>query len=98
VISSEDVYFFRVLNFISEQKTYRLDSLSSPVNIVSEEKIVGFGREAAILKESEHVVVLSMNIPTYFERRLSFNEHGLTEKNIFDGPNDAENHRLLKFD
>ena len=92
MISSEDVDFFRVLNFVSEQKTYSLDSLPSPVNVVPKEKIVGFWREASILKESEHVVVLTVNIPTDFEGRLGFNEHGLAKENIFDGPDDAKNH------
>lgn len=52
VVAAEDVYFFGVLDFVGEQETDGLDALSPPVNIVSEEKVVGLRREASILEQS----------------------------------------------
>ena len=72
MITSEDVDLSRVLYLEGEKETDSLNSLSSSINIVPQKQIVGLRRKAAVLKESEHVIVLSMNISAYFDRGINF--------------------------
>lgn len=39
-----------------------------------------------------------MNIAANFEGGLDFNEHRLAEEDVFNGPDNAQNDGLLKFD
>lgn len=98
MISSQNEYFFWILDFVSIEQTNGLNSLSSSIYIISQKEVVGFGRETSILEESEHVVVLAMNITADFEGSLHFDEHGLAQENIFNSPDDTQNDGLLKFD
>ena len=52
----------RVLDFVGEEETYRLERLLATVDVVSKEQVVGLWRETAVLEESEQIVVLAMDI------------------------------------
>jgi len=62
VVSSEQEEVLRVLYFVTEEKSDRLDRLLSTVNIVSKEEIVSFRREASVFEDSQQVIVLAVNI------------------------------------
>jgi hypothetical protein len=50
VISSEQEEVLRIFNFISEKKTHCFEWLLASVDIISQEEIVGIGREATVLE------------------------------------------------
>ena len=62
VIASQQEEVLWVLDLVGEEEADRLERLLSTVDVVSKEEIVRVGREPAILKQAEKVVVLSMNI------------------------------------
>lgn len=62
VVAPQNEEVLWVLDFVGEQETDGLQGLLATVDVVSEEEVVGFWREAAVLKESEQVVVLAMDI------------------------------------
>ncbi len=62
VVSSQQEEVFGVFHLVGQQEAHGLHALLASVHIVPEEKVVGIGREAAILKESQQVVVLAMDV------------------------------------
>ena len=62
VVTAEDEKVLWVLDLVGEQQANGLEGLLSTVDIVSEEKVVGFWGETAVLEQTEEVVVLSMDI------------------------------------
>lgn len=66
MISSEDVHFFWVLDFVSVEQTDGLNALSSSINIIAQKQVIGLRRETTIFEESQHIVELAMNIAAYF--------------------------------
>jgi len=53
MISSQDEEVLGVFDFVCQQETDGLQGLFTSINIVAEKEVVCFGREAAILEESE---------------------------------------------
>lgn len=68
MISSKDMHFAGVLNFKRKQQADALNALSSSVNIVAQEEVGTIRRHPSILKESQEVIILAMDVPTNFER------------------------------
>ena len=64
MVASQNKNLLWIFNFEGKQQANCLDALPSPVDIVPQEQIVGLRRQSAILEEPEHVIVLSMDIPT----------------------------------
>ena len=77
MVSSEDIDLFRVFDFKGKEETDGLYSLSSAIDIVSEEEIVGLWWEPSVFEQSEHVVVLSMDVSADLDGGGDFDEHGL---------------------
>ena len=67
MIATQNEHLIRVFNFISEEEADGLDALPASVHIVSQEKIATFGREASILEQPKHIVVLTMDISTHLD-------------------------------
>ena len=58
-----------ILDLVCEQQTYYcLEGLLPAVNIVTEKQVVTFWRKAAIFKQSQQVVVLTMDVTADFQR------------------------------
>ncbi len=62
MISAKDEEVLRVFDFVCKEETDRFEGLFSSIHIISQEKVVCFWRETAVLKESEEVVILPMYI------------------------------------
>jgi hypothetical protein len=62
VVSSEQEEIFGILDLVSEEKAHSLEGLLASVNVITQEEVVGIGREATVLEESQQVVVLTMHI------------------------------------
>lgn len=65
VIASQDEKVFWVLDLVCEQETDHLKRLLAPVNIITEEKVVGLRWKSAILEQPQKIRVLPVNITTY---------------------------------
>ena len=62
MVAPEEEEVFWVLDFVGQQETYRLQRLLAPVHVVAQEKVVGLGWEAAVLKEPQQIVELTVDI------------------------------------
>jgi hypothetical protein len=59
-----------VFNLVRQEQANGFEGLFSAVDIVSEKKIVGVWWESTVLKESEEVVVLSVDVAAYLDGGL----------------------------
>lgn len=67
MVAAQDEEVFRVLDLVREQKANSLQGLLATINVVTEEQVVGFRGETAVLKKSQQVIVL----PVYIAANLS---------------------------
>lgn len=69
VVAPQNEEVLGVLDLIGEQKANGFQRLFASVDVIAKEKIVGLGREAAILEKTQQVVVLPVDITTDLEGR-----------------------------
>lgn len=62
VVSTQHEEILWVLDLVCKQQTYRLQGLFAAVDVVAQEQVVTLGRKAAILKQSQQVVILTMDV------------------------------------
>lgn len=62
MVAAQDEEILRVLDLVRQQQADRLQGLLASVYIIAKEEIVGFWGKPAVLKESEEIVVLTMDI------------------------------------
>lgn len=62
VVASQDKKVLGILDLVGQEEADGLERLLAAVNVVAEEEIVGLWREAAVLEETQQVVVLSVNV------------------------------------
>lgn len=62
VVSPQQEEVFRIFDFVGQQETDGLQRLFPPVNIVTQKQVVALWREAAIFKQPQQVIILSMDI------------------------------------
>jgi hypothetical protein len=62
VVAPEDEKVFGVLDLVGEEETDSLQRLLPPIDVVAEEKIVGFWWEATILEKSKQVIILTVDV------------------------------------
>ncbi len=75
MVTSENVDFLRIFDFVGEEEADGFDALPSPIDVVPEKKVRVFWRKASILEQSEHIIVLSMYISEYFDGRFDVEHH-----------------------
>mmetsp|Transcript_5553 Transcript_5553/g.8405 ORF Transcript_5553/g.8405 Transcript_5553/m.8405 type:complete len:254 (+) Transcript_5553:335-1096(+) len=88
----------RIFDFVRQQKTDGFETVLPSVHIISEEKVVGIRREVAILKETEEVIILTMDIPANFDRSLQLQQDRLADKDFSGLHTQPTNLDLLKGD
>lgn len=71
MVATENEKVFRVLDLVRQQQANGLKRLFATVDIISEEQIVCFGGETAVLEETQEVVVLAVNITANLSPRPS---------------------------
>lgn len=62
VVASQQEKVLRVLDFVGEQQTDRLQRLLSSVHVVAQEQVIRVRREVSVLKQTQQVIILSMDI------------------------------------
>lgn len=71
-----------VLDLVAHEQAHGLDGLLGPVDVVSEEHVVGEGRELAHLEQAKQVVVLPVRVPADVDRHAHLQQHRLTQKDL----------------
>jgi len=64
VVAAEKKDAIWVFYFEGEEKADCLNSLASPIYIISKEEVGCLWGESSVFKEAQHVVVLAVDIPT----------------------------------
>lgn len=82
VVSSENEEVLRVLDLVCEQQADSLKRLLASVDVVTEEQVVGIGGEATIFKETEQIVVLSVDIAANLDGSLKLKQDGLRDEDL----------------
>jgi len=62
VISTKNEEVFRIFDFVGKEQTDSVQGLFSSIDVIAQEQVIGFWREATVLKKSEEVVILAMNV------------------------------------
>ena len=62
MVATQDEEIFWILYFVGKKKADSFQRLLAPIDIVTEEQVVCFGRKSAILEQSQQVIILAMNI------------------------------------
>jgi hypothetical protein len=62
VVTAQNEEVLGVLDLVRQQQADGLERLLATVDVVTEEEVVGLGREATVFEETEKVVVLAVDI------------------------------------
>ena len=82
MVASEEEEVLWVLDLVGEEEADGLEGLLSSVHIVSEEKVIGFRWESSVLKQSQQVIILTMDISTDFDWCFQLEKDGLVDENV----------------
>lgn len=74
MVPSEDEEIVRVLDFEREHQAKDFNVLPASIDIVAQKKIIALGWEPPMLKKSQQVVKLTMDITTDTNGRFEFDE------------------------
>ena len=67
MIAAQQEEVLRILDFVRQQQADRLERLLSPVDVIAQEQIVRLGREAAVLEQTQQVIILTMDVTCLWE-------------------------------
>jgi hypothetical protein len=79
-----------VLYLQRKEQADGLDPLPPPVHVVPQEEVAGLGGQASVFEQSQHVVVLSVDVSADLDWGGDREEHGLFEEDGLDDPDEAE--------
>mmetsp|Transcript_13833 Transcript_13833/g.23603 ORF Transcript_13833/g.23603 Transcript_13833/m.23603 type:complete len:209 (-) Transcript_13833:154-780(-) len=82
VVSSEDEKVLWVPYFEREKQANGFDGLLPPIYVISEEEVIGLWWKLSVLKQAEEVVILSVDISTYFYGCVELEQGGLCEEDL----------------
>jgi len=82
VIATEKKEVLRVLDFVSKEKTDRLDRLLSTINVVTHEEVVGLWWESSVFEEAEEIGELAVNITANLQRSLQLQQDRLGQEDV----------------
>lgn len=67
VIAAQNEEVLGVLDLVGKEQTDRLERLLATIDVVAQEKIVGFRRESTVFEETQEVVVLAVDVTADLE-------------------------------
>jgi len=82
VVPSKDEKILRVLDLVRHEQADCFQRLLPPIDVISQKYVVRLRGKPTVLKETEQVIVLAVDIAHDFDWRLEFEEHGLPDKEI----------------
>lgn len=62
MVAAKQEEILRIFDFVGEQQADGLQRLLATIHIVAEEQVVWLGRKAAVLEQSQQVVILAVDI------------------------------------
>jgi len=62
VVAAEDEEVLRVLDLVCEKETDGLQRLLASIDVVTEEEVVRFWREAAVFEQTQEIVILAVYV------------------------------------
>ena len=89
MVAAENGDFGWVLDLEGKEETDGLDALPSSIHVVAQEEIGGFGWEATVLKQPQHVVVLAVDVSADLDWGGHFYEHRLLHEDGLDGTDET---------
>lgn len=69
MVSPQQEKVLRILYLIGQQQADRLQAVLAPVHIVSQEQVVGLGREASVLEKSQQIIILPVNVALRYKNQ-----------------------------
>lgn len=82
MVATEEEKVLRVLDLVGQEETDRLQRLLTPVDIVAQEEVVGLGGKAAVLEETEEVIVLAVDVAADLEWSFKLEQDRLRQKDF----------------
>lgn len=75
VVTAKDKEVLGVFDLVGKEEADGLERLLATVDIITKEEVIGFRREATVLKKTQEIVVLAVNITAYLgnNRRMVSN-------------------------
>ena len=62
MVAAQNEEVFWVFDLVGEEQADRLEGLLAAVDVVTEEEVVRFWREATVLKQAQQIVVLPVDV------------------------------------
>lgn len=62
MVTTENEEVFGVLDLVREEKADGFEGLLATVDVITEEKVVGFRREATVFEETQKIIILAVDI------------------------------------
>jgi hypothetical protein len=97
VVAAKHEEVLGVLDLVRKQQADSLQRLLAAIDIVTEEEVVRFGWEAAVLEQTEQVVVLAMYITADLERPVLAFVHAV-QRNVDGGSEGTDLYGRLKLE
>lgn len=82
MVAAEDEEILRVADLEREEEADSFDTLLTAIDVVAQKQVVRVGREAAILKEAQQVVVLAVDVAAHLDGRVEFEERHLRQEDV----------------
>ena len=82
VVTAEDEEVFGELDLEGEDEADAFETLLTTIDVVTEEEVVGGGREATIFEEAEEIVVLAVDVTADFDGGFKLEEGGLRHDDL----------------
>lgn len=71
VVAAQDEEVLGVFDLVGEQEADGFERLLATVDVVTQEQIIGLGREATVFEQTQKIVVLAVNITANLIRAVS---------------------------
>lgn len=71
MIATQNEEVLGILDLVGEEQADGLEGLLATVDVVAQEQVVGLGGEATILKQTQKIVVLAVDIAANLSRTNS---------------------------
>jgi hypothetical protein len=82
VVTAKHEKVLWVLDFVSKQQANCFQGLLATVNVITQKHIIGLRGEATVFKETQQVIVLSVDITTDLDGCFEFEKHGLANQEV----------------
>lgn len=82
VVTTENKEVFRIFDLVRKEEADGLKRLLATVDVVSEEEVIGFRREATVFEKTQEIVVLAVNVTTDLDWRFQFQQYRLRDENL----------------